>query len=306
MTLMDYPKLLQRILVASGWSQEDLAQQIGVSFVTLNAWVNGKSQPSREANRRSIERVAADILGADSVDSDTLEALKKEALRKKLTAKTLVKNRDPFNKITLNLTYHTNTIEGSTMTASDVQAVLFDNKILSNRTQIEQREAINHQVAMDFLFDELTSSQKLIWTPELIQNIHLRMMNGIISNAGKWRNHGVRIVGSHVAVANFMSIPERVAHLCNVLNEETLDPIALLAHTHAEFEQTHPFSDGNGRTGRLMLFAQALQAGLVPPVITRERRAAYYKYLEMAQTDEKFDLLEQLIASEIITMGELL
>lgn len=93
---------------------------------------------------------------------------------------------------------------------------------------------------------------------------------------------------------------------CHALNEETSDPIALLARTHAEFEQIHPFSDGNGRTGRLILFALALQFGLVPPIIPRERRSAYYKYLEIAQTEERFDLLEHMLASEIITTGETL
>lgn len=304
---MNYQKLLQQLLAASGWSQEELARRIGVSFVTLNTWVNGKSQPRRQSNRQAIEHVAAEILGADSVDIAALSQLKHAALKHKLTAKKLAANRELLDRITLNLTYHTNTIEGSTMTISDVREVLFDHKILSNRTQIEQREAINHQVAMDFLLDELTRSPtRLIWTPELLQAIHLRLMNGIISNAGLWRNHGVRIAGVHVPLANFIKIASLIEKLCHALNEETSDPIALLARTHAEFEQIHPFSDGNGRTGRLILFALALQFGLVPPIIPRERRSAYYKYLEIAQTEERFDLLEQMLASEIITIGETL
>lgn len=303
---MKYQRVLQQILAAAGWSQEELAQQLGVSFVTLNSWINGKSTPKREANKQAIETITAKILGADVVDTGTLKELKTHALKHKLTAKKLVANRKLLDRITLNLTYHTNTIEGSTMTISDVEAVLFDNKILSNRTQVEQREAINHQVAMNFLLDELTGKPELRWTPELILNTHLRLMNGVISNAGLWRNHGVRIAGSHVPLANFIKIPELIERLCNVLNEETSDPISLLARTHAEFEQIHPFSDGNGRTGRLIMFAQALQFGLVPPIITKERRSAYYKYLELAQTEERFDLLEQMLASEIISIGETL
>lgn len=303
---MNYQKILQQSLAAAGWSQEELAQQLGVSFVTLNSWINGKSTPRREANKQAIENIAAKILGTDVVDSGALKQLKTDSLKHKLTAKKLVANQELLDRITLNLTYHTNTIEGSTMTISDVEAVLFDNKILSNRTQVEQREAINHQVAMNFLLDELTGIPKLRWTPELILSTHLRLMNGIISNAGLWRNHGVRIAGSHVPLANFIKIPELVERLCNALNEETSDPIALLAHTHSEFEQIHPFSDGNGRTGRLLVFALALQFGIVPPIITKERRSAYYKYLEIAQTEERFDLLEQMLASEIIAIGETL
>lgn len=304
--LMNYQKILQQILAASGWSQEELARRIGVSFVTLNTWVNGKSTPRREANKQAITEISATILGADTIDTEALAQQKRRALKHKLTAKRLVANRSLLDTITVNLTYHTNIIEGSTMTISDVKEVLFDHKILSNRTQVEQREAINHQVAMDFLLDELVRTPTLHWTPELMRNTHLRLMNGIISNAGLWRNHGVRIAGSHVPLANFIKIPDLIERLCNTLNEETSDPIALLARTHAEFEQIHPFSDGNGRTGRLIMFARALQFGLVPPIITKERRNAYYKYLQIAQTEAKYDLLEQMLADEIVVIGETL
>lgn len=301
--LMNNQKILQQILAASGWSQEALANKLGVSFPTLNSWINGKSQPLRESNKQAISMLSAEILGADTVDKDELGNLKDRATKYKLTAKKLVSNTELLDRITLNLTYHTNTIEGSTMTINDVKEVLFDNTILSNRTQIEQREAINHQVAMNFIIDELVRNPKLEWTPNLICNLHLRLMNGVISNAGMWRNHSVRIAGVHVPLANFIKIPELMGNICNELNEETRDPIELLARTHAKFEQIHPFSDGNGRTGRLIMFALALQNGLVPPIITKERRVAYYKYLELAQTHQKFDLLEQMLASEIIEIG---
>lgn len=303
---MDYQKLLQQIMGASGWTQEILAAKLGVSFPTLNSWINGKSKPQRGINKQAIAAVATEILGADSVDSATLLKFKAKAMQYKLTAKKLVSNQDLLDKLTLNLTYHTNTIEGSTMTINDVKEVLFDNKILSNRTQTEQREAINHQVAMNFLLDLLVRSTKITWTAEIIRDIHLRLMSGIISNAGLWRNHSVQIAGAHVPLANFVKIPELIEDLCNQLNEKENDPIELLARTHAKFEQIHPFSDGNGRTGRLIMFAMALQYGIVPPIITKDRRSAYYKYLEIAQTKERFDLLEQMLASEIIAVGETL
>ena len=301
---MDYKKVLQQIIGASGWSQEALASKLGVSFPTLNSWINGRSKPQRNTNKQAIASLASDVLGADSVDASTLAELKIKAVQYKLTAKALVANRALLEKLTLNLTYHTNSIEGSTMTIGDVKEVLFDNKVLSNRTQIEQREAINHQVAMNFLLDLLAHDPKVRWTPELIRDIHLRLMSGIISNAGLWRNHSVRIAGVHVPLANFVKVPSLIESLCDDLNHTTADPISLLARTHAIFEQIHPFSDGNGRTGRLIMFALALQYGVVPPIITKDRRNAYYKYLELAQTKERFDLLEQMLATEIIAIGE--
>ncbi|MDR3125650.1 MAG: Fic family protein [Candidatus Nomurabacteria bacterium] len=122
----------------------------------------------------------------------------------------------------------------------------------------------------------------------------------------EYRQHSARISGARVPLANFIKIPELIKLWCQQVNEETADPIALLAKSHAGFERIHPFSDGNGRTGRLLLFAKALQLGLTPPVIKKERRNAYYKYLELCQTRELSDPLEQLIVAAIIETAELL
>ena len=302
--LMDYRTKLQRIVTASGLSQQSLAEKLGTSFVTLNNWLNGKAAPTRKELIARIDILFAEYLGTDEIDIAELGNIKRRAQKQQLSIKKLVSDKDLLGSITLDLTYNTNTIEGSTMTKSDVAAVLFDNEILKNRTQIEQREAVNHRVALDFLLDELAENTSLQFTPELIQRVHLLLMNGILSNAGMWRNHGVRIQGSQVPLANFIKIPVLIDKLCNELNSETSDPIAVLARTHAIFEQIHPFSDGNGRTGRLLMFIKSLQFGIVPPVIPKERKAVYYRYLELAQTRDKFDNLERFIAETIITTGD--
>jgi len=301
---MGYQEKLKEIKAASGLSQQTLAGKLGVSFVTLNSWINGKSKPTKSGAQTKIDLLHIDYVGHFEVDIKRLKRLKEQAAKHRLTAKQLVKNKNLLDRITLNLTYHTNTIEGSTMTKNDVEKVVFRDETLKNRTQIEQREAVNHRVTLDFLIDELAANQRLVFTPDLIKRAHLLLMNGILSNAGEYRNHGVRIAGSHVPLANFIKIPELIEKLCNELNEETSDCISVLARTHARFEQIHPFSDGNGRTGRLLIFIKSLQFGLLPPIIEKERKLVYYKYLEVAQTQEKYDLLEQLIAETIISTSQ--
>jgi Fic family protein len=301
--MITYQDKIIQIIKASGLSQQSLAEKLGTSFVTLNHWFNGKSQPTRKELLSKIDLLYAYYLGAEDAETTGLHELKTTARKYRLTAKQLVANRELIDKITLSLTYHTNTIEGSTMTESDVAAVIFDDKNLKNRTQIEQREAVNHRVALEFLVSELAAGT-LEYTPDTIKRVHLLLMNGILSNAGEWRNHGVRIQGANVPLANFIKIAELMAKLCNELNEETEDPVATLARTHATFEQIHPFSDGNGRVGRLLMFVKALELGFMPPIIEKERKQVYYRYLALAQTDNKYDPLEQLIAETIITTGE--
>lgn len=295
--------LLQQLLTASGMSQDKLANRLGVSFPTLNSWVNGKSTP-RSSAMASILALSAEILGSDSIDSHRLAELKNSAVRQKYSVRKLLGNREVLDRLAVGFTYHTNATEGSTMTESDVQSVLIENRLLRNRTQVEQREAINHQTTIHFLLDELSLDKDFQFTPDLIQAIHLRLMNGVISDAGHWRSHAVRIHGAHASLANFIKIPELIANWCNTANGETKDPIGLLASSHAAFEKIHPFSDGNGRTGRLLLFALALRLGLVPPILPRDRKTAYYKYLELAQTRDVTDPLEGYIAECIIATAD--
>lgn len=301
---MNHAKQLQAIIKTSGWSQETLASRLGVSFVTLNAWLNDRSQP-RPAAVEQIRSLYFEIVGTDELDIAALAEAKVQAGRLKTSVRAIVRDQAVLGRLTLHLTYHTNTIEGSTMTLADTEAVLFEYEVLTNRTQVEQLEARNHQAALLWLLQELQAPDFRV-NEDLILGLHTRLMNGILSDAGRYRRHGVRIMGSHVTVANYAKVPELVMQLAEALNDRPADPIASLAAGHAQFEKIHPFSDGNGRIGRLLLLAQALQLGLVPPLVLRERRQAYYKYLELAQSQEKPLPLELFIAESMLEASRVL
>ena len=296
---MNYTDNLKIIMKASGWSQEQLATRLGVTFATLNSWINGKSQPRAKA-LKNIDNLYLNIVGNNIIDINHLKSVKLAASKLEIDSKQLASNKILLDKLTLFLTYHTNTIEGSTMTLSDVEDVIFDNKVLSNRTAVEQTEARNHQATLHWLIDQLArKGDSLIINEELILGVHLRLMNGIISDAGLYRNHTVRIMGSSVILANWAKVPTFVANLVKEMNLQGDDIVANIAKTHAIFEQIHPFSDGNGRTGRLLILAIALRAGLVPPIVVKERKFAYYKYLELAQTKKTYEPLELFIAESM-------
>lgn len=296
---MNYSTRLKAIQKAAGWSQEQLAGELDVSFATLNSWVNERSQPRQKALRK-IEKLYLDIVGVVSVSEAELRRAKLAASKLKMTAHDIISDKQRLNRLTLHLTYHTNTIEGSTMTLADVGEVIFENKVLSNRTATEQAEARNHQATLHWLLEQLAGSgNKLVIDASLVLGIHLRLMNGIISDAGQYRQHAVRIMGSRVTVAKWLKVPVLTEQLMVDVKNVSQDIIGDLAKTHAKFEQIHPFSDGNGRTGRLLLLAQALQAELVPPLVVKERKHAYYKYLEMAQASANYEPLELFIAESI-------
>ncbi len=302
---MNSAKQLKILQKATDWSQEQMAMQLGVSFATLNSWFNQRSTPRVKAQQR-IEELYLKIIGADTVSEANVEKAKKAALQFKTTARSITDDTARLEALTLHMTYHTNTIEGSTMTLSDVADVLFNHKVLSNRTAIEQAEARNHQATLLWLLDEIAeNSKELLINTELIKTIHLRLMNGLISDAGQYRQHSVRIQGASVPLANWQSIASRIESLSKDLNAKSTDIIATLAETHAKFEQIHPFSDGNGRTGRLIMLIQALKVGLLPPVVVKERKYAYYKYLQKAQNEQDYSSLELFVAQSVQFTGEL-
>jgi Fic family protein/DNA-binding XRE family transcriptional regulator len=301
---MKYTQQLKSILKASGWSQEELARELGVSFVTLNAWVNERTEPRKKA-MATIQLLYFEIVGSDTIDLAGLDKEKKKAVALKMSLNEIVSNKRVLDALTLHLTYHTNTIEGSTMTLADTEAVLFQHKVLTNRTQIEQAEARNHQAALLWLLDSLQGKSFAI-DESIIRGLHLRLMNGIIENAGQYRDHSVRIMGTSVTVANYLKIPALINALLKDLQQIKKDPIEKLATTHSEFEKIHPFSDGNGRVGRLIMLAQALQADFTPPLVLKERKSAYYKYLELAQVKGNSLPLQLFIAESVIGTNSLL
>lgn len=298
---------LREILKEAKWSQDDLAHRLDVAPKTLSFWVTGKTEP-REKYLQEIQNLYFDIVGRTETDKDYLDSIKKKALATHLDLKELLNNEDLLKVTTLYLTYHTNTIEGSTMTIDDVATVLDDeNAVINNKSYREQAEARNHRTAFLFLLEQLRIEGKdFKWTSGLILETHKRLMNSLMDDAGNYRNYGVRVLGSSVARANYMSVPQKIDDLIEYMNAPTDDVLEKLAKTHAIFELIHPFGDGNGRTGRLIMFTQAMQYGIVPPLVLKERKRAYYKYLEIADKTENYDLLAMFVAESVLSTNELL
>ena len=304
---MSTQEQLKQILTEAKWSQDDLAHKLNVAPKTLSFWITGKTEP-RDKHLKKIQDLYFDIVGRTEVDKTYLDDLKKKAEATHLDLKELLNNEDLLKIATLYLTYHTNNIEGSTMTIDDVATVLDDeNAVIANKSYREQAEARNHRTAFLFLLDQLKIEGKNFkWSSGLILETHKRLMNSLLDDAGNYRKYGVRVLGSSVARANHMSVPQKIDDLVAYMNTPTDDIIERLAKTHAIFELIHPFGDGNGRTGRLIMFTQAMQYGVVPPLVLKERKRAYYKYLENADKTENYDLLSMFIAESVLSTDKLL
>ncbi len=299
---------LQLVQKLSGLTQEKLAKKLGVSFATFNSWINNKSTPRKKAQER-IDELYRSYTGQKVIPPDVLQAKKEIIGRKSKQHKNILReiltNPDIHDQFILSLTYHSNSIEGSTLTEPETAAILFQNAALPNKDLIEQLEAKNHQTALQYLLKYLSARLPKI-NEELILKLHSILMNGIREDAGIYRQHSVRIVGTNVPTANYLKIPILMKQLFQDISRSNKEVISRVADIHSRFEQIHPFSDGNGRIGRLLIYAMVIRKNLPPAVIRQEKKRFYYAYLNKAQREGDLSLLEDFICDAILEGFEMI
>lgn len=284
----------------SGLTQTEIAAKIGVSFVAFNNWWNDKAKP-RKKQEDIINELYKEYTGQKEIPESLLIAkkqlLQKRSIKFKSIIDVILKNSDIYDQFLLSLTYNSNKIEGSTISEDETADIIFNNKSIPNKSIIEQLEVKNHQAALQYLFQYLQGSKKI--NEELILKLHSILMNGISDDAGIYRNHGVRIVGSNVPTANFLKVPMLIKDLVENINKKQKDNVGQVSQVHAKFEQIHPFSDGNGRVGRMILTAMLLKSNIAPAVIKQEEKQIYYACLRRAQLQDDSTQLEDFVCNAI-------
>lgn len=287
---------LQIIKILSGLTQTRLATTLGVSFPTLNSWINGRSMPHK-GHKEAINNFYRKLTGQKIIPEKSLSAKMDIVLSHSKKCgnilQTILKNPDIYDELMLQITYNTNRIEGSTLTITETADILFENKTLRNKTLTEQLEVKNHQTTLEYLLSYFTKNKKI--DEEFILKLHGILMNGIRDDAGLYRHHPVRIVGSNVPTANHLKVPNLMKKLTKKIAQKEKDFISRIVEIHSEFEQIHPFSDGNGRVGRLVMIAMALRENIAPSVILQKNRRSYFKYLREAQLKNNSSPLKEFI-----------
>lgn len=292
---------LQLLLKLSGLTQTQLANRLGVTFVALNRWMNDKAIPRPKTLER-IDDLYKEYSGEKHVP-ESVRAAKQGIIRENQkkhphVLKEIIDTPDIRDQFYLSLTYHSNRIEGSTLSEGETAAIMFQGAALPNKNIIEQLEVKNHQAALGYLFNYLEDRGRIDET--LVMKLHGILLNAIRPDAGGYRNHGVRIAGANIPTANYVKVPHLMKALIAEANKNTKDAVRRIASIHARFEAIHPFGDGNGRIGRLLMHAMALRQNLPPPVILQENRRLYITYLNKAQAKDDLTLLEDFICDAIL------
>jgi Fic family protein len=193
-------------------------------------------------------------------------------------------------------TYHSNSIEGNTLTLSETKVVLEDGITIGGKSVKEHLEALNHKEAI-FLLEDIVK-KKVPFSERIIKDLHAVILKGIDDeNAGVYRKTNVLISGAEHIPADYMMVEEQMENLITWYESEAqhFHPIQRVAMLHSLFLKIHPFIDGNGRTARLLMNLELLQTGFVPIVIKKEQRLSYYQSLDKSHIVGDFDDFIQMI-----------
>ena len=197
----------------------------------------------------------------------------------------------------IGLTYTSNALEGNSLTEVETKIVLEEGITIGGKLLRDHFEAVGHSQAYDYL---LQISKNPTINAEIIKKLHHIFYFRINEEqAGTYRKVKIFLTGSKYSFPNPEEVPSLMQHLIEELAQlqSTLHPVAFAAQLHKKFVFIHPFIDGNGRVGRLLMNLALLQAGytitIIPPVL----RGEYIKTLEKAHSDDNDFIM--LIASMV-------
>ena len=196
-----------------------------------------------------------------------------------------------YHKIQIDLTYNSNHIEGSRLTHDQTRYIFETNTIGITDTSVNVDDIVetaNHFKCIDSIID----NAKYALCEKYIKELHFLLKSGTSDSRKDW-----------FAVGEYKKLPNEVGGIDTTLPEEVHNEVkALLAwynslenvtfedivEFHVRFERIHPFQDGNGRVGRLIMFKECLKHNVVPFIIDEEHKLFYYRGLKEWQSERGY------------------
>lgn len=206
------------------------------------------------------------------------------------------------NEFSISASHNSNAIEGNTFTFDETKLLIEKGIVTGAHSLRESEDIVGYKQAFDFLYEALKSKQPI--TEEFIKQIHSFVLRGD-EEAGRYRTIQ-NYVGSLTRIVytpcSPVQVPEEMKAYAEKLQADCkrnaefavkgeynwVELFHNLAKHHIEFENIHPFVDGNGRTGRLLLIYEMISLGLLPVDVRYEERDRYYAAIKAYRDKEKY------------------
>ena len=219
----------------------------------------------------------------------------KLAAMRPLTAGEVERLRDEFM---IEFTYNSNAIEGNTLTLKET-AMALEGMTIDKKPLKDHLEAVGHRDA--FLYVQDIAKKDMPLSESVIKNIHALVLMNRPEDKGVYRRIPVKIMGAYTEPVQPYLIEPKMTELLQSDNERkgAIHDIERIARFHLEFEGIHPFIDGNGRTGRLLMNLELIKCGFPPINVKFTDRKRYYDAFDAYYKDGNPNKMIDMIAEYV-------
>lgn len=208
---------------------------------------------------------------------------------------------DYAEDVLVRLAHSSSSIEGNTLTVSDTFTLLLDDIAPAGKSMRELYEVANHREALGIVLDAVTEDRPL--ETELVREVHAALTDHLLFDRGEYKNSENRVAGASFLPVPPSQVPQAMMQWAQQTEWQTasLDDMALIeaiAQSHISFERIHPFSDGNGRAGRMILAYQTIRRFGYPAMVPVEQKSAYIRALDEQDAAGLSRMLLRSLAAE--------
>ncbi|MCL2171489.1 MAG: Fic family protein [Defluviitaleaceae bacterium] len=203
------------------------------------------------------------------------------------------KNRFDENFV-VNYTYNSNAIEGNSMTQFETALIIMEGVTINKKSIREHLEIIGHKQAFDYVVEISRNRSPL--TERTIKDIHTMVLVDQPTHRGVYRTANVIIGGANDIPPHALQVSQHMTDLLDAYALDTRHPIVRIADFHILFERVHPFSDGNGRTGRLIMNLELIKFGFQPIDVKYTDRTKYIQCFKDFEEKRNSNMFIEMVA----------
>ena len=274
-------------------TQNDIANILEVSAGTVSKYESGALEPSIESLKRLSELFGISIDELLNDEKEKFDVSKINVLDILREQKEMKLKGNLYHQTQVSFAYNTNHIEGSTLTEDQTRYIFETNTILFDEVTIAKVDDIletsNHFKLVDYMLD--VADKKL--TEKVIKEFHKILKDGTSDSRVEWFNVGeykqrANTIGNGVKTTSPNNVEKDMSKLMDWYNSLKQVTVEEIIEFHYKFESIHPFQDGNGRIGRIIMFKECLKNNIIPFIIKDADKLFYYRGLKEYKSEKGY------------------
>ncbi len=274
-------------------TQNEIANILDVSPATVSKYESGALEPNIESLKRLAEMFEISIDELLNDQEEKIDVSKINVLAILREQKEMKLKGNLYHQTQISFAYNTNHIEGNSLTEDQTRYIFETNTILFESNTIAKVDDIletsNHFKLVDYMLN--VADKKL--TENMIKEFHKTLKDATSDSRVEWFNGGeykqrANTIGSGIKTTSPNNVEKEMSKLMDWYNSLKQVTIKEIIEFHYRFESIHPFQDGNGRIGRIIMFKECLENNIVPFIIKDADKLFYYRGLREYKNEKGY------------------